>query len=310
VRLPTELPAGAALTVAALGGVASAAQSLANAELGARLGNPALGAVVNNAVAVAVMLGVLALLPPLRAGLRGLPRSGLPWWAYLGGLGGGIYVLSGVYAVPALGVALFTIAQVAGNGAGGLAVDRAGLAPLGRLPLTGPRIAGAVLGVAAVALAQLGRPLGELAWGALAVTAVAGFVVALQAAFNGRVAAASTNATSVAVNMVVSTPLVFAVALAAGAFADLPGASWPGNAALYLGGPLGLSVILALIVGVRAAGVLRTGLAIVAGQLAGAVVLDVVAGHRIGWALVAGAALTFVAVAISGRGTRRTAAGT
>ena len=138
-----------------LAGVASAAQGTVNAELGERAGNATLGAVVNNlGGALLVGLGALAL-PSARAGLVALRRARLPWWAYLGGLGGAAIVLLGAYIVPVLGVAVFTIAQVAGGSLGGLAVDRAGLAPVGRLALTRARVAGALLGVAdAIALAR------------------------------------------------------------------------------------------------------------------------------------------------------------
>jgi transporter family-2 protein len=82
---------------------------------------------------------------------------------------------------------------------------------------------------------------------------------------------------------------------------------WPGDVWLYLGGALALFVIVTMLIGVQAAGVLRTGLAIVAGQLAGAIVLDLVTpgGPPVGVALIAGSALTFLAVAISGLGARR-----
>jgi transporter family-2 protein len=54
-------------------------------------------------------------------------------------------------------------------------------------------------------------------------------------------------------------------------------------------------------------GVLRLGLAVVAGQLVGALALDValpVTGDPVGLLTVVGVALTLVAVAISGRGGR------
>ncbi|WP_238453326.1 DMT family transporter [Micromonospora sp. ATA51] len=132
------LPSSAALPLVVLGGAASAAQGVVNAELGERAGNPVLGAVVNNlGGSLLVVLGLFAV-PSMRAGLAVLRRSGLPWWSYLGGLGGAAIVVIGTYVVPVLGVAVFTIAQVAGGSVGGLAVDRAGLAPVGRLPFTVP----------------------------------------------------------------------------------------------------------------------------------------------------------------------------
>ncbi|MFV2098851.1 DMT family transporter [Micromonospora sp. LOL_014] len=83
-----------------------------------------------------------------------------------------------------------------------------GLAPAGQLAVSGPRVAGAVLGVVAVAVAQLGRPVGQLAVGLVAVAVVAGLAVAVQSALNGRVAAASSTTAATVVNFAVATPFV------------------------------------------------------------------------------------------------------
>ncbi|WDZ82357.1 DMT family transporter [Micromonospora cathayae] len=304
------LPPPAALALVALGGVASAAQGLANAEFGARAGSPVLGAVVNNLVGTLLVAVGLVALPSMRAGLRALRTARLPWWSYLGGLGGAAIVVIATYVVPVLGVAVFTIAQVAGGSLGGLAVDRSGLAPVGRLPLTRARIGGAVLGVAAVTLAQLGRPLGELAVGGVLLAVAGGLAVALQAALNGRVSAASSTAAGTAVNFVVSTVAVFAVAAGVGAFGRWP-ASWPGDWYLWTGGLLGVTIVAALLVGVRSVGVLRTGLVLVAGQLGGSLLFDALlpggAGLRL--PVLAGALLTLAAAVVAGRSARPGGAG-
>jgi transporter family-2 protein len=301
--VPRALPPWAALAVVALGGVASAAQGAANAELGERAGDPTLGAVVNNlGGTLLVGLGVLAL-PSARAGLVALRRARLPWWAYLGGLGGAAIVLLGAYIVPVLGVAVFTIAQVAGGSLGGLAVDRAGLAPVGRLALTWPRLAGALLGVAAVALAQLGQPVGDLALGLVLLAIAGGLGVALQSALNARVSAAGSPAAGVAVNFVTSTPAVLLVAALAGALTG-PAPTWPDAWYLYTGGLLGVGIVASLVVGVAAIGVLRTGLALVAGQLGGALLLDALlpGGPGVRLPVLAGALLTLLAALVAGRG--------
>ncbi|MGY0003253.1 DMT family transporter [Micromonospora sp. I033] len=298
------LPAPAALAVVVLGGVASAAQGVVNAELGERAGDPLLGAVVNNLGGCLIVLLGLVAVRSMRAGLAGLRGSGLPWWAYLGGLGGAAIVVIGPFVVPALGVAIFTIAQVAGGSLGGLAVDRAGLAATGRLRLTGPRVVGALLGIVAVTLAQLGRPVGDLAVGLVLLSVAGGLAVALQSALNGRVAASVGPAAGLAVNFAVSTSAIGAVAALAGALADHP--TWPSQWWLYVGGLFGVGIVLSLLVGVRAAGVLRTGLALVAGQLGGALLLDVAVpgGPGVRLPVLAGAVLTGVAVLVAGRGRR------
>lgn len=298
------LPAAAALALVVLGGAASAAQGAVNAELGQRTGEPMLGALVNNLGGCVLAAGLLAL-PSSRAGLAALRRARPPWWVYLGGLGGAAIVSIAPYVVPVLGVAVFTIAQVAGNSLGGLAVDRAGLAPVGRLRLSAPRLAGALLGVGAVALAQLGQPVGGLAVGMVLLAVAGGLAVAVQSALNGRLSAAGGATAGLAVNFAVSTPAIVAMAALAGVFAG-PAPRWPGEWYLYLGGLFGVGIVLALIVGVRAVGVLRTGLALVAGQLGGALVLDVVlpGGPGLRLPVLAGAALTLLAVLVAGRPNR------
>jgi len=305
------LPLPAALAVVVAGGVASAAQGAVNAERGERTGAPVLGAVVNNLGGCLLVLAGIVALPSMRAGLAGLRRSGLPWWAYLGGVGGAVIVLVAPVVVPVLGVAVFTIAQVAGGSLGGLAVDRAGLAATGRMPLTVPRVGGAVLGVGAVALAQLGRPVGDLAVGLVLLCVLGGLAVAGQSALNGRVAASVGPAAGLAVNFAVSTVLIGAVAALTGALASQP--RWPAQWWLYVGGLLGVGIVLSLLVGVRAAGVLRTGLALVAGQLGGALLLDLVlpGGPGVRLPVLAGALLTLLAVVVTSlrrRGPDRVAA--
>src|SRR5690606_29377507 len=82
------LPVWAAIALAIAGGVAGAAQGAANAELGERVGNAAMAAVINNLGGVAIMLVGLVLMLSMRTGLAALRHAKLPWWAYLGGLGG------------------------------------------------------------------------------------------------------------------------------------------------------------------------------------------------------------------------------
>ncbi|WBB71530.1 DMT family transporter [Micromonospora sp. WMMD1128] len=294
------LPLPAALTVVVLGGMASAAQGVINAELGERTGDPVLGAVVNNVGGCLIVLVGLAVLPAMRTGLAGLRRARLPWWSYLGGVGGAVIVLTAPAVVPVLGVAVYTIAQVAGGSLGGLGVDRVGLAAVGRLPFTTPRVAGAALGIGAVALAQLGRPVGDLAVGMVLLSVVGGLAVSLQSALNGRVAAGIGPAAGLAVNFVVSSSVIGAVAVLTGAFGDH--AAWPTQWWLYVGGVFGVGIVLALLVGVRAAGVLRTGLALVAGQLSGALLLDAAlpGGPGVRLPVLAGAVLTLLAVLVAG----------
>lgn len=300
-----RLPEWLALGLALLGGVGSAAQSAANAEIGSRVGAASMGAVVNNAGGILIVLLAVLFVPSTRAGLATLWRARLPWWTYLGGIGGAFFLVVGTYVIPVLGVAVFTIAQVAGGSAGGLAVDRAGLAPVGRLALTVPRLAGALLAIGAVTLAQLGRPVGELAVGSLLLAVAGGTILAIQAALNGRLSAIGGTSAGTAVNFMVGTSAVAVVATALGAFARFGEIDWPGAWYLYVGGPLGVAIVVALLICVRSVGVLRAGLAIVAGQLGGALLLDaVLVGSAPRPAVMVAVVLTLAAVVVSGRRAR------
>jgi transporter family-2 protein len=300
------VPPWVALILAGVGGAASALQSAVNAELAGRLDDALLASVLNIVIGAVIVALAIPFMPSARAGLRRLPGSRLPWWAYLGGLGGAFFVTSAAYTVPTLGVAVFTIAQVAGGGVGGLVIDRAGLSPLGRLAMTGPRVAGTALGLGAVVLAQLGRPVGQVVLGALAFAVAGGIAVAFQTALNGRVSAVSTTAAGTAVNFAVNTPVMLLLAAAAVALGRGWPDDWPSEWYLYVGGLFSVVIVTILVVSVHAVGVLRTGLATVAGQLVGALLLDVVlpGGPGASAPLLAGALLTMVAVVVAGRGRR------
>jgi transporter family-2 protein len=295
------MPAWLALALATAGGLAAAVQSAANGELAERTTAP-VAALVNNVGGALLVVVGLVLVPSLRSGLRAVAQTRLPWWAYLGGLGGAFFVVAAAYVVPTLGVAVFTISLVAGSAFGGLAVDRVGLAPTGRLPLTWPRLVGAVLGVSAVTLAQVGRPAGELTVGFLALAVAGGIAVALQAALNGRVSAAGNPGAATVVNFAVNTPALVAFAAAAGTFGAHWPSRWPAQWYLYVGGVLGVTLVVILAVCVRVVGVLRTNLALVGGQLGGAVLLDALLPGRAAPspAVLAGVVLTAVAAGLAG----------
>jgi len=247
--------------------------------------------------------------PHARAALA-LVRD-VPWWGRLAGLGGAALVAVGAFATPQIGVALLTIGLVAGQTGGGLLVDRLGLGPGGAHLVTLPRLAGAVLCVLAVGLGAAGRGARDADPLLLALVVVAGFLIALQQALNGRVRRTTGNAAvATLLNFVVGTVVLAAGVVLLALVSGLPGGDWPGldRWYLYLGGPLGATFVAVAAVVVRRLGVLRLGLAVVAGQLVGALVLDLVTpatGSAIELLTVVGAALTLVAVAVSGLGARR-----
>ena len=293
-----DVSLAAALTAAVVSGVLVAVQQRVNGDLGRELADPLLAAVVSFLVGLAGLL-MLFLRRSVRAALP-LVRT-VPWWSRLGGLGGASLVAVGAVAAPRIGVALLTVGLVAGSTLGGLAVDRAGLGPGGPRAITWPRLAGAALcliaiGISAASGVQAASP------GLLLAVIIAGALVSLQVAFNGRVRQATGDATVAAtVNFVVGAVALLVALAVVAVFSHVRARHWPGldHAWLYLGGPIGASFVAVAAVVVRTLGVLRLGLAVTAGQLVGAIVLDLQRGVALTTLVAAG--LTMLAVTVSGR---------
>jgi transporter family-2 protein len=293
-----------AVAVTVLAGAAISLQSYLNGRLGAVAGSPTIAAAINNMVAFAATLAIavaIGALPRARGRLRALGRP--PVWYFLGGLGGAGLVLVSATAAPEVGVALLTVALVCGSTGGSLPVDAAGLGPAGRRPITPPRVAGVLLAITATALSALGAR-GDPDMLLLSLALAVGFAMSLQAAANGQLARATGEPWAASlVNVAVGFAALGVVAIVTLATSSLDGL--PGNPLLYAGGLLGAFVVVVGATAVQTLGVLRLGLAMVAGQMAGALVVDLIApapGEAVTVVTVLGVALTMVAVVISGRG--------
>jgi bacterial/archaeal transporter family-2 protein len=292
-----------AIAMTMLAGGAISLQSYLNGRLGGDVGSPTIAAAINNVVAmVATTTVVLATgaLPRAVARLRALGRP--PAWQFLGGLAGASLVLVSAAAAPEVGVALLTVALVCGYTGGSLAVDAFGLGPPGRRPVTVRRVGGVVLASAATAISALGAR-GDLQPLLLGLAVAAGAFGAVQAAANGQLAR-KTGEPFVAslVNTTVGMAALGGVGLVALATVSLHAP--PANPLLYVGGLLGAFVVVVTAMAVQTLSVLRVGLATVAGQTSGALVIDLVApapGEAVTAATVLGVVLTLAAVAISGR---------
>ncbi|HUR13742.1 MAG TPA: DMT family transporter [Mycobacteriales bacterium] len=292
--------------LAVLAGVVSGAlvalQQRVNGDLAVSLDDAVLAAVVSFGTGLALVVVVVAVRRSARARVATLRT--LPWHWRLGGLGGASLVAAGAAAAPRIGVALFTVGLVAGTTLGGLAVDVVGLGPGGHHPLTPPRLAGAGIGLLAIVASAAEGLHAADPWLLVAVV-VAGCLVSYQQAVNGRVRAATDATVATLQNFVVGlTALLLGLGLHA-LTSGVGAASWPGadRLWLYLGGPIGATFVAVAAIVVRQLGVLRFGLAVTAGQLAGGLLLDLDRGLET--ATLVGAALAMAAVAVSGAGSRR-----
>ena len=299
--------AGTALGVGAL----TAVQSRVNGELASVTQSGLQAAIVSFGTGWILLTVLLVASPGVRRGLgsvRASLRTGsLRWWQVIGGLLGGFFVAVQSATVPLIGVAVFTVAVVAGQVSNSIVVDRLGLGPAGRQAITPARVVSALLAIAAVVVAVSDRLGVGAAGSTLAVVAalIAGLVIAVQQAINGRVGAAAGNAWTAAwVNFTLGTVMLGAVLGLAWAFTEFdPGSLPAGPWWLYIGGTIGVLFIAAAAWVVQRLGVLLFALLTITGQLTGAVLLDWLApadGVTFHVTLIIGVLLAGVAVAIGG----------
>jgi bacterial/archaeal transporter family-2 protein len=286
-------------------GCAVAAQSRINGELGTRVQNGAVAALISFGTGL-VLLG-LALLS--NRGLRrrlaevagALRDQRLRPWQLLGGCAGAFFVVCQGVTVTTVGVATFTVAVVSGQLLSSLWVDRVGLGPAGVTPVTRNRAVGAMIAVLAVLLSAGNGLAGG--WQAIlfaVLPAAAGIGMAWQQAMNGRVGVVGGPVVAASVNFTVGTTALILVTSASVLVRGLP-PGLPSEPWLYLGGAIGVLFIATAAVVVRWIGVLLLGLAATAGQLSGALLLDLLVptGGGLSVPEVAGAALTLVGVGIA-----------
>lgn len=305
VRGPAFLAGATALAVGAL----TALQSRVNGELASITQSGLQAAIVSFGSGWILLTVILLASPGVRRGLAsvaaGLRSGTLRWWQVVGGMLGGFFVAVQSATVPVIGVAVFTVAVVAGQVSNSIVVDRIGLGPAGRQAVTPTRVISAVLAVVAVVVAVSDRLGGGVEGSTLAVVValVAGLAIAVQQAINGRVGAAARNAWTAAwVNFTLGTTVLGAALGLAWAFTDFdPGTLPAGPWWLYVGGAIGVLFIAAAAWVVQRLGVLLFALLTITGQLAGALLLDWLApagGVSIHLTLVAGVLLAAVAVAV------------
>lgn len=291
-----RLPLAAGLPMAVAAGLAIPVQGRINGALGARLADGIAAAVVSFSTGLVLMILVSLILPRGRAGLaRILPavrqRRFPPYYVLAGGIGA-FFVFAQSFTIGLLGVALFTVSTVTGQTLSGLVVDRLGIGPGGKQAVTGIRVIGCILTIAAVAWAvsprfgggaSAGGPGGGPAGGDPAqlilpviLPVLAGLLMSFQQAMNGTATMHyGTPIAATLVNFVAGTVVLWAAWLVkvavAGVGNPLPEEWW-----YYLGGPMGCVFIGLGALLVRSLGVLVTGLGMIAGQLLGSLGLDLV----------------------------------
>jgi transporter family-2 protein len=294
------------VALATLCGSLVALQSRINGQLGSDLGDGFVAAVISFGSGLLIIGIVLAVMPSGRRGVRvvgsAIRAREIPWWHAAGGAAGGLFVLSQGLVVGLLGIALFTVATVAGQTISGLVIDSRGIGTVAPKTVTVTRICGAALALVSVAIAVLPQIGGQAHVWVVVLPFVVGLLLAWQQAVNGQIKTLASSATTATLfNFLAGTAVLAVFAAVNLGLAGLPH-GFPANPLLYVGGIIGVLFIAGFAFVIPIIGVLLQSLAAVSGQLLMALLLDFVAPTDttgVAVATVVGTALTLVAVAVA-----------
>jgi bacterial/archaeal transporter family-2 protein len=280
-------------------GIFIAVQSRVNGGLGLAL-QDGVGAALYSFTSGWILLGLsLVLMPKARAGLRRIPRllaaRELPIWMILGGAFGGYLVMTQGLVAGTLGISLFTVSVVAGQGISAIVIDSNGLFGVEKRKLNPSRILGAIIVVLGVAMV-LGEPETKTILLVL-LPLSAGLGLGFQQAANGKVRITAESAIAATfVNFAVGTLLILIVKIVSLPSVGLS-STYPSNWYLYIGGFVGVIFIAIQVITVSRIGVLGLGVLLGTGQLLGSLAIDLlfpVAGNQIGVLEIAGVAAALV----------------
>ncbi len=274
------MPAWIALGGAVSVGVLTAVQARINGQLGVRLDDGLVAAVISFGSGLLILIALSLVLPVGRRGfatlVAGVRSGGIPWWMLAGGAAGALTVATQGIAVGIIGVSLFTVGVVAGQAVCGLVLDRIGYGPAGVVAVTIPRVAGGALALLAVGIALTGEGLSGIPMWLIVLPLVTGIGIAWQQATNGRLnQRVGTPLTATLVNFVGGTLILVVAAAVRVAMAGMP-REIPTDAWLYFGGVIGVVYIFLSAALVAHTGVLLLGLGAVVGQLLMSFALDAV----------------------------------
>ena len=296
--------------LAALSGLLIALQARANGELSHRLGNGLQAALVSFTSGLIIIVVIALFNPSIKEGVRTLRRAviakAIPPWTLFAGMLGASFVAVQTQIVPLIGVAIYSVAAIAGQSAISLVVDRIGLTGGGKKEITPRRVTAAFVTVFAVFISVADRLDGkDLSIAAVILGVFAGAIVGVQRAMNGQINEHSQQSfTTSLLNFMMGTTfllvlLLFAMTLGGMKLSPLPAGPWW----IYTGGAIGVLYVAFTSTIVQHLGVLTFTLISVGGQLAGSLLIDLFSptdGVQISIYLVSGIILTYLGVLVGG----------
>jgi len=296
--------------LAALSGLLIALQARANGELSHRLGNGLQAALVSFTSGLIIIVVIALFNPSIKEGVRTLRRAviakAIPPWTLFAGMLGASFVAVQTQIVPLIGVAIYSVAAIAGQSAISLVVDRIGLTGGGKKEITPRRVTAAFVTVFAVFISVADRLDGkDLSIAAVIFGVLAGTIVGVQRAMNGQINEHSQQSfTTSLLNFAMGTTfllviLLFAMTLGGMKLSPLPAGPWW----IYTGGAIGVIYVAFTSTIVQHLGVLTFTLISVGGQLAGSLLIDLYSptdGVQVSIYLVSGIVLTYLGVLVGG----------
>jgi len=301
--------------LAAISGLMIALQARANGELSHRLDNGLQAALVSFGSGLIIIAIVAIFNPSIKHGVRTLSKAvkerNLPSWTLFAGMLGGSFVAVQTQIVPLIGVAIYSVASIAGQSAISLVVDRIGLTGGGKKHITPRRVTAAFVTVFAVFISVADRLDGrDLSIAAVILGVVAGAIVGIQRALNGQINEHSQQSfTTSLLNFAMGTTfltvlLLIAIVLGETELSPLPAGPWW----IYTGGVIGVVYIAFTSTIVQHLGVLTFTLISVGGQLVGSLLIDLLSpteGVQVSIYLVVGIAMTYLGVIVGGVNNQR-----
>ena len=296
--------------LAALSGLMIALQARANGELSQRLNNGLEAALVSFGSGLIIIAMIAVFNPAIKEGVKNLrsavANKEIAQWKLLAGALGGGFVAIQTHIVPLIGVAIYSVASIAGQTAMSLVVDRIGMTGGGKKLISRRRVAAAVLTVLAVFVSVFDRiDAKNLSLFAVVLGCIAGAVVGVQRALNGQINEHSHQSfTTSLLNFITGTSLLVILILGGVLIGKielvpLPAGPWW----IYTGGTIGVIYIAFTSTIVQHLGVLTFTLFSVGGQLVASLVIDLISptnGVDVSAYLVTGIVMTYLGVIAGG----------
>ncbi|MFM2154513.1 MAG: hypothetical protein RL382_414 [Actinomycetota bacterium] len=301
--------------LAALSGAMIALQARANGELSHRLNNGLQAALVSFGSGLIIIFVITLFNTKIKAGIKNLRQAvankEIARWKLFAGALGGSFVAIQTQIVPLIGVAIYSVASIAGQTAMSLIVDRIGLTGGGKKLISPRRVLAAFLTVIAVLVSVWDRiDANNLSMLAVTAGGIAGAIVGIQRALNGQINEYSKQSfTTSLLNFMTGTAfllilIITGLILGKNELSPLPSGPWW----IYTGGVIGVIYIAFTSTIVQHLGVLTFTLFSVGGQLVGSLIIDLVsptAGVSVSAYLITGIVMTYAGVVAGGVSNQR-----